>query len=149
YVIDQYHWFGNREFLDSEAIGMISPGPAVITDTFVGDLLCGFIGAALATVGIFTPPALFDLSAKPISRTYRINRLLHRFIRGVTTAVVGVLVGTTYLVAKSAIGDWLTLALAVISLLVVFKWKKLPEPLLVVAGALIGLIAYQMIKPEW
>src|SRR5205814_908454 len=98
YVVDEYHWLGNREFLDSVAIGMISPGPVVITATFVGYLLSGFMGALAATVGIFSPAVLFTVFATPLLLRNKGNRRLHGFIRGVTVTVVGVLVGTTFLV---------------------------------------------------
>ena len=63
--------------------------------------------------------------------------------------VVGVLVGTTYLVGKSAIGDWLTIAIAVTSLAAIVAWKKLPEPLVVLGGGVLGLLTYQSIHPQW
>jgi chromate transporter len=65
YVVDQYHWMGNREFLDAVAIGMISPGPVVITATFVGYRVAGLAGAVAATVGIFSPAVLFTVTATP------------------------------------------------------------------------------------
>jgi chromate transporter len=142
-VVDQYHWLSNREFLDSVAIGMISPGPVVITATFVGYLLNGVIGALAATAGIFLPPVLFTILATPILLRYYKNPRLAGFIRGVGVTVVGVLVGTTYLVGKEAIGDWLTIVIFVIGLVAITVWKKLPEPLVVLAGGVIGLIAYQ------
>jgi chromate transporter len=149
YVVDQYHWLGNREFLDSVAIGMISPGPVVITATFVGYLLAGLPGALAATVGIFSPAVLFTVFATPLLLRYRANRWLSGFIRGVTVTVVGVLAGTTYLVGRTAVGDGLTVAIAVMSLAVLVFQPKLPEPLLVGAGALIGLIAYPLLEPGW
>jgi chromate transporter len=149
YVVDEYHWLGNRQFLDAVAIGMISPGPVVITATFVGYLLAGLPGAIAATAGIFSPAVLFTLFATPILRRYRANRGLSGFIRGVTVAVVGVLAGTTYLVAKTAVGDWLTLAITLASLTVIGLSPKLPEPLLVGVGAVIGLIAYPLLLPSW
>jgi chromate transporter len=149
YVVDQYHWLGNRQFLDAVAIGMISPGPVVITATFVGYLLAGLPGAIAATAGIFSPAVLFTLVATPILRRYRANRGLSGFIRGVTVAVVGVLAGTTYLVGKTAVGDWLTVAITLASLTVIGLWPKLPEPLLVGVGAVIGLIAYPLLLPSW
>ena len=63
--------------------------------------------------------------------------------------VVGVLVGTTYLVAKEAIGDWLTVAIGILSLIAIIIWKKLPEPFVVLAGGTIGLLANRQIHPEW
>ncbi len=149
YVVDQYHWLSNREFLDSVAIGMISPGPVVITATFVGYLLAGLPGALAATLGIFSPAVLFTVFATPLLLRYRGNRWLSGFIRGVTAAVVGVLAGTTYLVGRTAVGDALTVAVALASLAVLILVPKLPEPLLVGIGALIGLIAYPILQPGW
>ena len=149
YVVDQYHWLGNREFLDAVAIGMISPGPVVISATFVGYLLDGFRGAVAASVGIFAPAVLFTILATPILLRYAANPYLKGFIRGITVAVVGVLVGTTYLVGKTAIGDALTVCIAIGSLLVFFVWKRLPEPAVVAAGALVGLMAYPLLRPDW
>ena len=149
YLVDQYHWIGNREFLDSVAIGMISPGPVVISATFVGFLLNGIPGAVAASVGIFAPAVLFTVLATPLLLRYAGNARLQGFIRGITVAVVGVLVGTTYLVAKTAIGDLLTVALALFALFVLLAWKKIPEPLIVVAGGLVGLLAYPILRPGW
>jgi chromate transporter len=148
-VVDQYHWLGNREFLDSVAIGMISPGPVVITATFVGYLLNGFAGALAATIGIFSPPVLFTVLATPILLRYYKHPRVAGFIRGVGVTVVGVLAGTTYLVGKEAIGDWLTIAISVVSLLAITFWKKLPEPVVILAGGVIGLLAYQALRPQW
>ena len=148
-VVDQYHWLGNRQFLDSVAIGMISPGPVVITATFVGYLLNGVIGALAATIGIFAPPVLFTVLATPILLRYYNHPRVAGFIRGVGVTVVGVLVGTTYLVGKEAIGDWLTAAVAIGALAAITLAKKLPEPIVVLAGGIIGLIAYPAIQPAW
>lgn len=149
YVVDQYHWLGNREFLDSVAIGMISPGPVVITATFVGFLLAGFPGAVAATVGIFSPSVLFTVIATPLLLRHRGNQRLAGFIRGVTVAVVGVLAGTTYLVARTAIGDIFTVLVAALTLATLLLFPKLPEPLIVLTGALVGLCAYPLLNPAW
>jgi chromate transporter len=142
-VVDQYHWLTNRQFLDSVAIGMISPGPVVITATFVGYLLNGFRGAVAATVGIFSAPILFTVIATPILLRYHKHPRLAGFIRGVGVTVVGVLVGTSYLVAQQAIGDWVTAMIAIVSLLIVTMAKKVPEPAIIVAAGVVGLLAYR------
>jgi len=147
-VVDQYHWLTNRQFLDSVAIGMISPGPVVITATFVGYLMNGFIGALAATVGIFAAPVLFTIVATPLLLRYRADPRVG-FVRGVSVTVVGVLVGTTYLVGKEAIGDWLTVAIAVASLAILIYWRRLPEPVVIACGGIIGLFAYQALRPDW
>jgi chromate transporter len=148
YVVDQYHWLSNRQFLDAVAVGMISPGPVVITATFVGFLLKGLPGALAATTGIFLPPFGFTVLATPLLRKYRSNARVRGFLRGVTVAVVGVLAGTVYFVGRSAVGDWLTLALAAGSLLLAIR-GRLPDQLLVGLGAVVGLIAYPHLRPEW
>lgn len=145
-VVDQYHWLTNRQFLDSVAIGMISPGPVVITATFVGYLLNGFRGAVAATLGIFAAPVLFTVIARPILLRYHKHPRLAGFIRGVGVTVVGVLVGTSYLVAQQAIGDWLTGVIAICSLAVITMWKKVPEPIVIVAAGTVGIFAYRFMQ---
>ncbi|MGZ6970527.1 MAG: chromate efflux transporter, partial [Thermoanaerobaculia bacterium] len=149
YVVDQYHWLPDRPFLDAVAIGMISPGPVVITATFVGYLLDGFPGALAATLGIFSPAVLFTVVATPLLLRHRRRRRLAGFIRGITVAVVGVLVGTTWLVGRTAIGDILTAAVGILSLAALILFPRLPEPALVLLGALVGLVAYPLLGPAW
>jgi len=141
-VVDEYHWLTMRQFLDSVAIGMISPGPVVITATFVGYLMSGLTGAVAATLGIFLPPVLFTVIATPILLRHRGNRRLAGFVRGVGVSVVGVLIGTTVLVARDAIGDALSAAIAVIAFALVVFWKKLPEPFVILAAGVAGIIAF-------
>lgn len=142
YVVDDYHWLTQQQFLDAVAVGMISPGPVVISATFVGFLVAGFPGAGAATVGIFLPSVLFTLIGTPILRRYRTNPQLQGFVRGISVAVVGVLVGTVYLVGKSAVVDVVTTLLALTALLAPFVLRKMPDQVLVLLGAAIGLLAY-------
>jgi chromate transporter len=149
YMVDQYHWIGNREFLDAVAIGMISPGPVAVSATFVSYLLNGFWGAVAATVGMFSPAVLFTVIAAPIFLRYRNNRRLQGFIQGVKVAVVGVLVGTTFVIGRNAIGDLFTVGVALATLALLSLFQKIPEPVAVAAGALIGLLAYPWLEPGW
>jgi chromate transporter len=100
-------------------------------------------------VGIFLPSILFTVAGTPLLLRYRGNPRVIGFVRGVTVAVVGVLAGTTYLVGKPVIGDWLT-ALILIGVLLAPRLRKgIPDQALVAAGAVIGLIAYPLLRPEW
>jgi chromate transporter len=139
YVVDQYHWLSNQAFLDAVAVGIISPGPVVITATFVGYLNHRLTGALAATAGMFTPSIVFVLLGTPILRRYRQNGRVQGFIRGITVAVVGVLVGTSYLVARSTIGDALRLAIFVAAVALLWSKWRIPDPALVGAGAICGL----------
>jgi chromate transporter len=149
YVVDQYHWLSERAFLDAVAVGMVSPGPVVITATFVGYLVGGFPGALAATVGIFLPSILFTVLGTPLLIRYGKNPRVMGFVRGVTVAVVGVLAGTTYLVGKPVIGDWLTAFIALAVLVAPRISKRIPDQAYVGAGAIIGLIAYPLLQPAW
>ena len=149
YLVTQYGWLTQRQFLDAVAVGMMTPGPVVITATFVGFILGGLPGALAATVGIFLPSFLFTVAGAPWLRAHRDNARLRGFVRGITTAVVGVLVGTSYLVGKGVIGDPLTISLGVIALVASLTFKKLPDSGLVAAGALCGLVAYPLVQPTW
>jgi chromate transporter len=141
YVVDQYHWLSNQAFLDSVAVGIVSPGPVVITATFVGYLTHRLAGAAVATAGIFTPSLIFVLLGTPILRRYRNNGRLQGFVRGITTAVVGVLLGTSFLVARSTIHDLFGLIVLAAALAVLYSKWKVPEPALVAGGAMCGLVS--------
>jgi chromate transporter len=149
YVVDQYHWMNDRTFLDAVAIGLISPGPVVITATFVGFIVGGFSGALASTVGIFLPSIIFTVVGTPLLLRYRNNPRVMGFVRGVTVAVVGVLAGTTYLVGRPVIGDWLTALILIAVLAAPRLGKKIPDQALVAAGAAIGLIAYPLMRPDW
>lgn len=143
YVVTDFHWLTQQQFLDAVAVGIISPGPVVISATFVGYLVAGVGGAAAASAGIFLPSVLFTLLGTPLLRRYRDDPRLQGFVRGISVAVVGVLIGTVYLVGKSTIVDAVTALLLLASLALPLIWRKLPDQALVLLGAAIGLLAYR------
>ena len=147
-LVQQTGWLNEREFLVAVAMGMISPGPVVITATFVGYLVAGFWGAVVATIGIFLPSFLLILIVAPILMRYRANPNVQGFIKGAYAAAIGTILGASVLLGRIAIGDWLTALVALVSLVVLFRWK-VSNPLLVAAAAVIGLIAFPLLKPEW
>jgi chromate transporter len=147
-VVQEHGWLGEREFLVAVAIGMISPGPVVITATFVGYLVAGFWGAVAATVGIFLPSFLLILIAAPILRRHRANRNVQGFVKGAYAAAIGTILGACVLLGRIAIGDWLTILVGIVSLAVLFRWK-VSNPLLMAAAAVVGLIAYPLLHPTW
>ena len=147
-LVQQTGWLNEREFLVAVAMGMISPGPVVITATFVGYLVAGFWGAVVATIGIFLPSFLLILIVAPILMRYRTNLNVQGFIKGAYAAAIGTILGACVLLGRIAIGDWLTALVALVSLVVLFRWK-VSNPLLVAAAAVVGLIAFPLLKPEW
>jgi chromate transporter len=147
-LVQQTGWLDERQFLVAVAIGMISPGPVVITATFVGYLVAGVGGALVSTVGIFLPSFLLVLIVAPILVRHRANANVQGFVKGAYAAAIGTILGACVLLGRIAIGDWLTAAVALGSLIVLFRWK-VSNPLLVAATALIGLIAFPLLNPTW
>ena len=147
-LVQQTGWIDERQFLVAVAIGMISPGPVVITATFVGYLVAGFWGSLVSTVGIFLPSFLLVLIVAPILVRYRRNATVQGFIKGAYAAAIGTILGACLLLARIAIGDWLTALVSLASLAVLFRFK-VSNPALVAATAVVGLIAYPILEPTW
>ncbi len=147
-LVQQFGWLDQRQFLIAVAIGMISPGPVVITATFVGYLVAGFWGSLVSTIGIFLPSFLFVLIAAPLLARHRGNANVQGFVKGAYAAAIGTILGACLLLGRIAVGDWLTAAIGVVSLAVLFRWK-VSNPLLIAVTSIIGLIAYPLLQPAW
>ena len=147
-VVQEHGWLGEREFLVAVAIGMISPGPVVITATFVGYLVSGFWGAVAATIGIFLPSFLLVLVAAPLLARHRANSNVQGFVKGAYAAAIGTILGASVLLGRIAIGDWLTVLIGLTSLAVLFTWK-VSNPLLMAVAAVVGLVAFPILHPAW
>ncbi len=140
YIVDQYHWIDNQTFVDAVAVGMISPGPVVITATFVGYVVDGFAGATAATLGIFLPSIVLTVLATPLLLRYGAHPRVAGFVRGVTVAVVGVLAGTTYLIGRPVILDGFSVLLLVVVLAGPRLAKRVPDQAYVLFGAIAGVV---------
>jgi chromate transporter len=147
-LVQQFGWLDQRQFLIAVAIGMISPGPVVITATFVGYLVAGFWGSLASTVGIFFPSFLFVLIAAPLLARHRANPNVQGFVKGAYGAAIGTILGACILLGRIAIGDWLTALIGIVSLAILFRWK-VSNPLLIAATGIIGLVAYPILQPNW
>ncbi len=147
-IVQQYGWMDERQFLIAVAVGMISPGPVVITATFVGYLVAGFWGSLVSTVGIFFPSFILVLVVAPLLARHRENPNVQGFVRGAYAAAIGTILGACILLGRIAIGDWLTALIGLASLAVLFRWK-VNNPLLIATTAVIGLIAFPLLQPAW
>jgi len=147
-LVQQYGWLDQRQFLIAVAVGMISPGPVVITATFVGYLVAGFWGSLVSTVGIFLPSFVLVLVAAPLLAKYRANPSVQGFVKGAYAAAIGTILGACILLGRIAIGDWLTALIGIASLAILFRWK-VNNPLLIAATAVVGLIAFPLLQPDW
>lgn len=147
-LVQQTGWLNGQQFLVAVAMGMLSPGPVVITATFVGYLVAGFWGSAVSTVGIFLPSFLLVLIVAPVLIRHRQNLNVQGFVKGAYAAAIGTILGAGILLGKIAVGDWLTALIAAASLIALARWK-VSNPLLVAVTAIIGLVGFELLKPTW
>lgn len=142
-VVKEYHWLNERQFMDAVAVAMITPGPVVITVAFIGYLIRGPWGATLAAVGVFLPVYLFVVIPSPWFKKHAGDPGLNAFVKGVTAAATGAIAGACIVLAKRAIVDLPTVLIALLTLGVLFKTTKVPEPLIILAAAMAGLLLFQ------
>ncbi len=132
-------WLTDREFLDAVAVAMITPGPVVITVAFVGYLVAGPWGMCAAALGVFLPVYLFVVLPAPYFRRHRDQPIVKGFVEGVSAAATGAIGGAAYVLATRAIVDLLTAAIALGTILVLWRWR-ISELWLIGAAALAGLL---------
>jgi chromate transporter len=139
-VVSQQHWLSERQFLDAVAVGLITPGPVVITAVFIGYLVAGLPGALASGVGIFTPIYLGVVIPGRWFIRHRDDPRVRAFTKGATAAAAGAIAGATIVLARQAVVDIPTALIALLSLVYLWRMKfRLKEPALVFAAGLAGL----------
>lgn len=138
-LVERNQWLTSQQLLDAVAIGQFTPGPLFTTATFIGYLLAGHAGAVAGTIGIFLPAFLLVGIINPWVPKLRQSRWTSGFLDGVNAASLGLMAVVTWELGIAAIVDWLTLALAILGLIVVFRFK-LNSAWLVLAGAIVGFV---------
>jgi chromate transporter len=141
-VVQHYGWLDDRQFLDAVAVAMITPGPVVITVGFIGYLVGGLVGATLAAVGVFMPVYLFVIIPSPWFKRHGANPQVKAFVDGVTAAATGAIAGACVVLGRRAIFDTPTLLTALIALAIAWRFK-IPEPLIIAAAGIIGLLLFR------
>ena len=137
-VVEGQHWLTQQEFADATALGQITPGPVLITATFVGYRVAGFAGALVATVAVFAPSFLMTVVAASSLRRFQSNPQVQAFLRGITPAVVGLLVAAAWSIGVAGIHTWIGLSIAVVALVVLLRFSA--NAFVLVFGA--GLARY-------
>ena len=142
-VVEHHGWLTERQFLDAVAVAMITPGPVVITVAFIGFLVAGFGGASAASLGVFLPCYLFVVIPAPYFNRVANNPSIKAFVDGVSAAAAGAIGGAAIVLGRRAITDIPTIAIALATLLVLLKLKKVPEPLVIIAAGLVGFLLWR------
>ena len=140
-VVGTYGWLTDRQFLDAVAVALLTPGPVVITTGFIGYLVAGLPGAAVAAVATFLPCYLLTIIPAPWFRRHGKHPAVAAFVDGVTAGAIGAIAGAVIVLGRRSIIDLPTILIAAATLLALVKLgRRAPEPLLVAAAGLIGLV---------
>jgi len=143
-VVQEHHWLNDRQFVDAVAVAMITPGPVVITTGFIGYLVQGFWGAVVAAVATFLPCYLLTILPAPYFKKHGKHPGIVAFVDGVTAAAIGAIAGAVIVIGQRSISDIATAALALSAAGVLWRFKKVPEPAIVVVAAIAGLVLFPL-----
>jgi chromate transporter len=137
-VVDTHHWLTHQEFADATALGQVTPGPVLITATFIGYRVAGTLGAIVATISIFLPSFLMTVVAGSSLARFHNNTLVQSFLKGVTPAVVCLLVAAGISIGRSGIHSWVGMLIAIVAGAVLVRFR--PNAIWVILGA--GLVRF-------
>jgi chromate transporter len=133
-------WLTRQELIDAVAVGQFTPGPVLSTATFIGWQMNGVWGAVAATLGIFLPSFLFVLLLNPLIPKMRKSKIIGAFLDAVNVAAVALIIAVSLVMGKDTLTDWRTIVIAVLSVIIVFVFKKINSAFIVLGGALSGYL---------
>lgn len=150
-VVKEYGWLNEQQFLDAVAVAMITPGPVVITVGFIGYIVAGLEGATIAALATFLPCYLLTIIPAPYFKKHGKRPGIVAFVDGVTAAAVGAIAGAVLVLGRRTIfaDGWTPEVPKIVILLVtlglLLKFKKLPEPVIILGAALVGLCVFPLV----
>lgn len=139
-LVKEYQWLNEQQFIDAVAVAMITPGPVVITVGFIGYLVAGVPGACVAALGTFIPCYLFTVIPAPYFKKYGKHPGIRAFVDGVTAAAIGSIAGAVLVLGKRTLIDLPTVLIALTTAILLFRYKKIQEPIIIIIAATIGII---------
>lgn len=145
-TVTEHQWLTDRQFVDAVAVAMVTPGPVVITTGFIGYLVAGFSGACMAAAATFLPCYLITIIAAPHFKKWGKNTSVIAFVDGITAAAIGAIAGSVVVIAQRTLTDIPAAALAIGATALLWKFKKIPEPVLVIGAALLGMLVYPWMR---
>lgn len=138
-LVERWHWLTESQLLDAIAVGQVTPGPVFTTATFIGYVLAGTPGAAVATIGIFLPAFVFVALSGPLVPLIRRSATAGAFLDGVNACALSLMFVITYLLARSAIVDVITILIALVSIVLLFRFR-INSAWLILGGAIVGWV---------
>jgi chromate transporter len=137
--VNHLGWLTSQQLLDAVAVGQFTPGPVFTMATFIGYLVGGFSGAAIATLGIFLPAFVFVVLSVPVLPHLRKSPWTAAALDGVNVAAVGLMAGVAWELARAAVVDWFTALLAVVAAVVLIRFR-VNSVWLVLGGGIAGIL---------
>jgi chromate transporter len=149
--VHEMRWLNERQFMDAVAVAMITPGPVVITTAFIGYLVAGLPGAGVAALATFFPCYLFTILPAPHFRRWGKAPAVLAFIGGVTAAATGAITGAVIVLGRHSLApqgavSWPAVAIAVVTLAALARFKKLSEPVVVMVASMVGLLLRMVLR---
>lgn len=138
-LVERWHWLTESQLLDAIAVGQVTPGPVFTTATFIGYVLAGTPGAAVATIGIFLPAFVFVALSGPLVPLIRRSATAGAFLDGVNACALSLMFVITYLLARSAIVDVITILITLVSIVLLFRFR-INSAWLILGGAIVGWV---------
>ncbi len=139
-LVQQHAWLTRQQLLDAVAIGQFTPGPVLSTATFIGYILGGAPGAAVATIGIFLPSFFYIALLAPVLFRLRKSPWIAAFLDSVNVCAVALMAGVTFQLGSDALRGWMSWVVALASLAILLRWKVSPA-WVVLGGGIVGLLA--------
>ena len=136
-LVERWGWLSDQQLIDAITVGQITPGPVFTTATFIGFLLGGWGGAALATVAIFAPGFVFVAVTQPLIPRLRASRALAGCLDGVVAASLGLMAAVTWQLARAALVDPPAALIAVAAMGALLRWRP-NSTWLILGGAAAG-----------
>ena len=136
-LVERWGWLTDQQLIDAITVGQVTPGPVFTTATFIGYLLGGWMGAALATAAIFAPGFFFVAVTQPLIPRLRASQALGGCLDGVVAASLGLMAAVTWQLAQAAVVDVTTALIASTAALLLFR-RRPNSTWLILGGAAAG-----------
>lgn len=129
-----------HQLIDAIAVGQFTPGPVFSSVTFIGYQINGWSGALISTIGIFLPSFVFVALLNPLVKKMRNSKLFSTFLDAVNVASVAIIIAVSFTMGKDTITDWRTISIALLSIILIFGFKKINSAFIVLGGSLLGYL---------
>ena len=139
-MVDRFHWLGTKEFLDGIALGQVTPGPVLITATFIGYKISGFFGAFMATLGVFFPSFFILVLLIPYHDRLRAVGKVRMMEQGVLGSFIGMLALVLYNFGRTSLVDIPRILMALAAFVAIYK--KISLSYILLAGGMLSILIY-------